>query len=112
MSSQINLTIDASLAALPKSERERLTLYGAQILLTEMNSRLALAVREMARFEGKYGQTLAQLEQTGLPQDAGLEAHEDYIEWSGWQASFDEANQTIKALQSILEAGHAAPSTS
>ena len=103
--------VDTSLAALPPSERERLTLYGARLLLTEMQGRLALATREVARFETKYGLTLTRLDETGLPDDADLETHEDYVEWSGWQATVDETSQTLEILRSILEATHAAPPT-
>jgi len=102
MSAESTLKIEASLAALPPSERKRLALYGARLLFTEMEGRLALAARELARFESKYGMSLARLQQVGLPEDAGLEAHEDYVEWSGWQATYDEARQILETLQTIL----------
>lgn len=101
--------VDTSLAALLPPERERLTLYGARLLLTEMEGRLALATRELARFETKYGTTLTGLAETGLPDEADLETHEDYVEWSGWQATVDETSQTLDILRSILEAAHVAP---
>ena len=77
-----------------------------------MKSRLALAARELARFESKYGMTIARLNEVGLPEGAGLEAHEDYVEWSGWQATYEETNQILETLQAILEAGHAFTSAS
>ncbi len=104
MSTESALKIEASLAALPPPERERVALYGARLLFTEMESRLALAARELARFERNYGMTLAHLQEVGLPEDAGLEAHEDYVEWSGWQATYDEASQVLETLQAILAA--------
>jgi hypothetical protein len=104
MSTESALKIEASLAALPPPERERVALYGARLLFTEMESRLALAARELSRFERKYGMTLAHLQEVGLPEDAGLEAHEDYVEWSGWQATYDEASQVLETLQAILAA--------
>lgn len=99
MSAESALKIDTSLAALPSPERERLALYGAHLLFTEMEGRLALATRELARFEHKYGMTLARLDEVGLPENAGLEAHEDYVEWSGWQATYDETSQILETLQ-------------
>ncbi len=36
-----------------------------------------------------------------------LEMHEDYVEWSGWQATYDEACQILDALRDILDTGHA-----
>ncbi len=102
MSAESTLKIEASLAALPSPERKRLALYGARLLLTEMESRLALATRELARFESKYGMNLARLQEIGLPENAGLEAHEDYVEWSGWQATYDETRQILETLKTIL----------
>ncbi len=107
MSAESTPKIDTSLASLPSPERERVALYGAHLLMTEMESRLALAARELTRFERKYGQTLAHLNEIGLPEDAGLEAHEDYVEWSGWQATHDETNQILITLKTILEAADA-----
>lgn len=109
---ETRLKIDESLAALPPPERERLALYGAHLLLTEMKSRLALAANELARFEAKYSLTLAHLNEMGLPADAPVEAHEDYVEWSGWQATYDETSHILETLQTILEAGHALAATS
>ncbi len=105
--STFTLDIDTSLSALPSPERERVALYGARLLFTEMEGRLALAAREVARFEQKYKTTLAQLNEAGLPEEAGLEAHEDYVEWSGWQAACDETGQILDTLQTILETADA-----
>ncbi len=107
MSTEFALDLDTSLAALPPPERERLALYGAQLLCTEMESRLALAARTLVRFEQAYKMTLAQLNEAGLPQEANLEAHEDYVEWSGWQATYDESKQILKTLRAILETADA-----
>lgn len=112
MSAESVLKIEASLAALPSAERERVALYGAQLLFTEMKGRLALAARELTRFQSKYGMTLAHLNEVGLPADANLATHEDYVEWSGWQATYEETHQILETLQAILEAGHAFTSTS
>jgi hypothetical protein len=111
MSAESALRIEASLAALPPSERERVALYGARLLSTEMESRLALAARELARLETKYGMTITHLQEVGLPEDAGLEAHEDFVEWSGWQATYDEASHILETLQRILETADALPLT-
>jgi hypothetical protein len=107
MNAESALKIEASLAALPPSERERVALYGARLLSTEMESRLALAARELARLESKYRITFSRLQETGLPQNAGLEAHEDYVEWSGWQATYEETSQILEILQRILETADA-----
>jgi hypothetical protein len=41
-----------------------------------------------------------------------VEAHEDYVEWSGWQATYDETGHVLETLQAILEAGYALTVTS
>jgi hypothetical protein len=107
MSAESALRIEASLAALPRLERERVALYGARLLSTEMESRLALAAQELARLESKYGMTLSHLQEAGLAPDADLEAHEDYVEWSGWQATYEETSQILETLQRILETADA-----
>lgn len=81
-----------------------MALYGAHLLLTEMKSRLALAANKLARFESKYGTTLARLNEIGLPEDATVEAHEDYVEWSGWQATYDETGHVLETLKENLTA--------
>jgi hypothetical protein len=103
-SSALATKVDESVAALPLAERERLTRYGALVLARETESRLELAKRKLAEFEKKYGMTLARLNKVGLPDNAGLEAHEDYVEWSGWQSTHDEASEVLANLQAILEA--------
>lgn len=99
-----------SFSELGAAVMQRLVELGAPLLWTEAEGRLALAEREIAALELKYGASLAQLRQTGLPEDASLEMHEDYIAWSGWQRTCEEAHQTIASLRPVLER-HLAPSS-
>ena len=92
-----------SLSTLVPEARQRLIEYGAPLLLTEIEGRLALAEQKIRIMEEKYDTTLDQLRQDGLPDDASLEMHEDFIEWSGWQRTREEANQLIASLQPLLE---------
>lgn len=89
--------------------RRRLAELGAPLLVTEAEGRLALAERKIAAFERKYRTTLDQLQEHGLPDDASMEMHEDFIEWSGWQRTHEEARQTLDALQPFLEKPLAPP---
>jgi hypothetical protein len=77
--------------ALTPDIQQRLIEFGIPLLLTETEGRLALAERKITAFERKYRTTLAQLRQDGLPDDASIEMHEDFVEWSGWQATQEEA---------------------
>jgi hypothetical protein len=92
-----------SLSELVPEVRQRLIEFGAPLLLTEVEGRLALAERKMGAFEQKYGATLAQLRQDGLPDDASMEMHEDFVEWSGWQRTHEESSQILASLKPILE---------
>jgi hypothetical protein len=104
LSTEIMSKVDTSVAALPAAEREKLARYGALALARDTESRLELAKRNLAEFERKYGMTLERLNQVGLPDNAGLEEHEDYVEWSGWQSTLDEATAVLRNLRVILEA--------
>ena len=35
--------------------------------------------------------------------DASLEMHEDYVEWSGWQRTHEESSQILASLKPILQ---------
>ncbi len=91
------------LAALMPEIRQRLIELGAPLLLTETEGRLALAERKIAAFERKYKVTLASLTRDGLPDDASMAMHEDFVEWSGWQCTYEEASQTLAALPPLME---------
>jgi hypothetical protein len=93
---------DSSLSDLVPEVRQRLVEFGAPLLLTEAEGRLALAERKIEAFEQKYETTLTQLCRDGLPDDASIEMHEDYIEWSGWQRTYEEASQTAASMKSLL----------
>ena len=92
-----------SLSTLVPEARQRLIEFGTPLLLTEIEGRLTLAEQKIRIMEEKYDRTLDQLRQDGLPDDASLEMHEDFIEWSGWQRTREEANQVIASLKPLLE---------
>jgi len=92
-----------SLAELMPETRQRLVELGAPLLLTEVEGRVALAEKKLRAFEQEYGTTLAQLGRNGLPDDASLEMHQDFVEWSGWQRTLEESRQTLASLKPLLE---------
>ena len=91
-----------NLAKLAPEAQKRLVEFGAPLLLTEAESRLALAERKISAFEQKHGTTLAQLQQDGLPEDASVEMHEDLVEWSGWQRTQEESGEILASLKLLL----------
>ncbi len=92
-----------SYQALTPDIQQRLLALGVPLLLTETEGRLALAERKIAGFERKYHTTLARLRRDGLPDDASIEMHEDFVEWSGWQSTQEEAVNLLAALPSAQE---------
>lgn len=94
---------ELSLTKLVPEARHRLIKFGAPLLLTEAEGRLALAEHKIKAFERKYRTTLVRLCQEGLPDDASMEMHEDFIEWSGWQRTREEAQQIIASLEHVME---------
>ena len=94
---------------LPRAARQRLVELGAPLLLTETEGRLALAERKIKAFERRYKTTITQLRREGLPDDASIEMHEDFIEWSGWQRTYEESRQILSSLKPFLEKPLAPP---
>jgi len=84
--------------ALAPDIQQRLVELGVPLLLTETEGRLALAERKIAAFERKYQTTMARLRRDGLPDDASMEMHEDFVEWSGWQHTQEAAARILAAL--------------
>jgi hypothetical protein len=92
-----------NLAKLTPEAQKRLVEFGAPLLLTEAEGRLALAERKITAFEQKYGTTLAQIQQNGLPEDASMEMHQDFVAWSGWLRTHAESSQILASLKLLLE---------
>ena len=98
----------ASSQALAPDIQQRLVELGIPLLLTETEGRLALADRKIAAFERKYQTTMTRLRRDGLPDDASMETHEDFVEWSGWQVTQEEAARILAALPMAQETSVAA----
>ena len=88
-----------SLSVLVPEARRRLVELGAPLLRTEAEGRLLVAERKIEAFERKYGTTLAEWQRNGLPEDASVEMHEDFVEWSGWQRTLEQAREVIASLR-------------
>lgn len=76
---------------------------GAVLRLPYLESRLVQAERHVQSFEKKYATTLDVLRAQGLPDDAGYEMHEDFIEWEYWNDSLDKMRASIKHVRAMLE---------
>ena len=92
-------------AALPWEDQRELFNISTVFRLLDLQKRLALAQENVRRFEAQYGTTLDMLESKGLPEDAGYEMHEDYIEWHYWARVREKTQDTLDVLM-IVSKGH------
>jgi len=90
MDTNIRMQIEQTFLSLPREERETIISHGTAIRLSNLKKRLFLAESKVQHFEEQYKVTLAQLDDRGLPDDAGYEMHEDYIMWHHWAAVADK----------------------
>ncbi len=85
--------------ALPEEEQAEIFQIGAAFRRVDLQKRLAWAQENVRRFETHYGMTLEELESKGLPEDAGPEMHEDYVEWHYWVRVRDQTQQMLGLRQ-------------
>ncbi len=95
--SAVSRVVDVFLA-LPEEEQEEIFQIGASFRRVDLQKRLARAQENVRRFESRYGMTLEELERKGLPEDAGHEMHEDYIEWHYWVNVREKTQQMLNLL--------------
>ena len=105
MFAAVKTPIERVFLALPQAERETIIRHGVALRLSDLRKRLFLAESKLRHFEERYGTTLTQLDQAGLPDEAGYEMHEDYVVWQHWATVARQADQEIAALQSIAQQG-------
>ena len=91
--------------SLPSEEREIIISHGTALRLSDLKKRQFLAMSKIRHFEEKYHTTLEQLEEEGLPDDAGYEMHEEYIMWRHWTSVADEVTKNIAFLEKIAQQG-------
>ncbi len=88
-------------------EWTRIIRLGTERHADEVNAELRRARQRIAELEQKYGMTFARLQRVGLPDDAGLEAHEDYVEWSSLQGYATELTGKLAELQTVTAYAYA-----
>lgn len=100
--------IDSTMVKLPAQDWERILQLGVDSHAKELESELARALENIRRLEAKYRMTFARLEQVGLPENAGREEHEDYVEWSSWEGyrlELEEKLTNLRALDRVSNGG-------
>ena len=79
--------------------------HGALLRLTDLNKRSFLAQSKVHAYEAQYQTTLAVLDAQGLPDDASVAMHEDYILWHHWSAVASETQALVDQLRPLVEQG-------
>lgn len=105
MSTDALTEIERVFASLPRTERETIIRQGVVLRTTDLQKQLFLAESKLRWFSERYHTTLEQLEANGLPDDASMELHEDYILWRHWATVARQTAQDIAALQTIAHLG-------
>ncbi|MEA3397507.1 MAG: hypothetical protein U9R05_08600 [Chloroflexota bacterium] len=90
-------------AELPAEELASIFKQGAILRLPYLESRLLQAREQIRCFEEKHKTTLAALKYQGLPDNAGYELHEDFIEWEYWSDVAHKTSMAIENVSRILE---------
>ncbi len=96
--------INSTTAKLSARDWERIMQLGVDSHIKELESELARVAEKIKGLEAKYRMTFARLEQVGLPDNAGVEEHEDYVEWSGWEGYQIELREKLSNLRALVQA--------
>ena len=105
MPAEVNTQIENTFLSLPPLEREAIITHGAAIRLSSLKQRLFLAQSKVRSFEEKYQTTLDTLNDSGLPDQAGYEMHEDYLMWMHWAEVAVQCEKGLAALEKITSRG-------
>ena len=95
--------IERDFLALPQTERQTIISYGAALRLADLRKRLFFAQSKVRHFEEKHAVHLVDLDANGLPDDAGVDLHEDYIMWHHWTETIDQVEEDIAAVNGALD---------
>ena len=105
MDNEFRAQIEKIFESLPPEEREAIISHGATLVLSNLKKKLFLAESKARDFEGKYDVTLAHLDAEGIPDDADLEMHEDYVMWHHWDKVAQKIKRDIASLEEIAQKG-------
>ena len=105
MPAEVNTQIENTFLSLPPLEREAIISHGAVIRSSSLKQRLFLAQSMMRSFEEKYRTTLETLNDSGLPDQADYEMHEDYLMWMHWAEVAAQCGKDLAALEKITSRG-------
>ena len=99
------MTLSFTPIKLPIQDWDRILQLGADNRVRELQEELKRAEQAIAKFEARFGMSLAKLEKAGLPTHADFETHEAYIEWHSWETRRADLQKRLTTLRS-LETSH------
>ena len=91
-----------NLKVIPEEELNSIFRQGALLRMPYLESRYLQAKQNVRNYEKKYGIKLEKLISKGLPDDAGYEMHEDFIEGEYWNDVMNDTGYIMKQLKKIL----------
>jgi len=91
------------LKEIPAKELNKILRQGVLLRMPYLESRLLQAKQNVINYEQKYQIKLEKLRSEGLPEDAGYEMHEDFIEWEYWFDVMNDNRQIINQLKKLLK---------
>jgi hypothetical protein len=97
--------IETQFEKLPPESKAAIIVHGVALYQSMLKKQLVLAQAKIQQFEAKYQTSLSQLDNSGLPEDADYEMHEDYIMWHHWNDTIEKANDQISLLEKIADNG-------
>jgi hypothetical protein len=92
-----------SVIQLPTEVWQRIVQLGVERHIQELEAQLEEAQQNIADFERKFGMSFARLQQDGLLEDANLQTHEEYVEWSSWEGLQADLRDQLESLRTMLE---------
>ena len=102
---EVDEKIENAFMSLPSEDKTAVISHGAAIRFSELSKRHFLAGEKVRSFEEKYAVKLSELQESGLPDDADFEMHEDYIMCCHWSDVIEKTEQQMEALRPLLEFG-------
>ena len=94
--------IHSAFQALAQDQQLDIITHGATLRLNDLNKRLFLAQSKVKVYEERYRTTLSILDSEGLPDNATIEMHEEYILWHHWNSVIMEISRLIADLTPLV----------
>jgi len=99
---------DYTAVTLDSQEWEQIVRLGVEQRIVQLQAELAQLERNVAAFKRTYGMSLEELQRIGLPDDASLHAHEDYVAWVACEHRLAEIRDRLSSLKAMIgKADHA-----